>query len=134
MAPVGIYIRPLIVSADRLSGCRSGWYGMHARASQRRQNRTVASMRGGVGGGGETVGPGFVLLAAAPRNHRSPATGESAQAAAIAGQRAALPSPPGTTGSRSGPARREGDTRCAQTRRPLPAVARPLDEQLALIT
>jgi hypothetical protein len=43
--PVGMYVRPLTVSADRSSGWRSGWSGMRARASQLRQNRMVASMR-----------------------------------------------------------------------------------------
>jgi hypothetical protein len=42
-APVGMYVRPLIVSAERwIIGPRS-WSGMAARASQSRQKRVVAT-------------------------------------------------------------------------------------------
>jgi hypothetical protein len=43
VAPVGMYVRPLIVSADRWIIGPSSWSGIAARASQSRQKRVVAS-------------------------------------------------------------------------------------------
>ena len=45
VAPVGMYVRPLIVSAERWIGSRQRWSGSRAWPSQRRQNRTVAARR-----------------------------------------------------------------------------------------
>ena len=45
VAPVGMYVRPLIVSAERWIGSRQRWSGSLACPSQRRQNLTVAAMR-----------------------------------------------------------------------------------------
>jgi len=44
VAPVGMYVRPLIASADRWIGSRKRWSGMRARPSHARQKRVVASI------------------------------------------------------------------------------------------
>ena len=44
VAPVGMYVSPLIASADRCSASRHWWSGIRARSSQFRQNRVVACM------------------------------------------------------------------------------------------
>ena len=45
VAPVGMYVRPLIASAERWTGSRHRWSGIRARLSQRRQKLTVAAIR-----------------------------------------------------------------------------------------
>ena len=43
VAPVGMYVSPLIASAERWINGRSSWSGIRARASQLRQKRVVAA-------------------------------------------------------------------------------------------
>jgi hypothetical protein len=72
VAPVGMYVRPLIVSAERWTGSRQRWSGIRARPSQARQNRVVAAIRSSA----SSMSPG----AAKPSDHdrqqkaRSPAS------------------------------------------------------------